>query len=135
MTSFLLVPKEDLYLFWELIKLYMKKIAKRKEFKSDINMPIIPQLQQFDPNQNVTFTALSVLRSPEDIKKFFSEMTEIHRQQKPNHPDPRESVRADLAYVCGYDSSWKNSWNRFEAVLKDQFNEAQNLINKSKINS
>lgn len=102
----------------------------KQKFVSDITKPIIPQLQAFAPDMRISITALNYLTSAEDIKKFFAEKTEIHRLESPDHPDPRESVRAELAYICNYDESWTPAWRRFEKVLRDQFEDAQrNCIN------
>jgi hypothetical protein len=99
-----------------------------KNFIADKDKPIIPQIEEFNPKENVVFTGFALLTEEEDILKFFSELTEIHRKEDPEHVDPRESVRAELAYITGYSRSWQPHWERFSKVLGTQFKEAREKI-------
>ena len=99
-----------------------------EKFIIDKNRPIIPQIKEFNPNKNVVFTGFERLTEEEDILKFFSELTEIRRKENPEHTDPRELVRADIAYIARYYTSCNPHWERFSKVLKTQFEEAKENI-------
>lgn len=94
-----------------------------KSLKINKDKPIIPQLEKFKKGKNVNFTALDLLRDSDDIKKFFTEMTEIMRKEETDHPDPREIVRSNLMYISLYGDELKASMKIFSKVLKEEFDE------------
>lgn len=105
-----------------------------EKFVVDKTKPIIPQIEELFPDNNPIFIGFELLTEDEDILKFFSELTEIRRKEEPDHPDPRESVRSDFAYITGYSDSWDSQWKKFREVLGSQFDEARKNCELAKKN-
>lgn len=109
---------------------YCKTVKSKKmnEIKLDNTRPIISQLQELYPEENVIFTGLRLLTEQEHILKFFSEMTEIYKKDDPHHPDPRVKVCANLVYISRCSESLELQWKRFFEVLEDQYEEAKKIV-------
>lgn len=89
----------------------------KKEFISDKNKPLIPQLIDFVPDKNPDFTALKYLTNPKDIENYFNERIAQVKEINIQDQNPTETVRSELAYIAGYGEEFQRGWIRFKKII------------------
>jgi hypothetical protein len=65
---------------------------------------IYEQMKEKDPERDPLFTAIEVLKNPDDIRQFFKEYEEymIKHSDASIKGREREVARSDVGYVLGY---------------------------------